>query len=298
MILSVDYNICLSGKVHCVTDYNSVILPSTEKPLTVGLDPSTRCTGIAVTAGLDKVLMLGEVVNVYGVPKQQYLATLSRILSLLLREANVERIVFAEPYGGNVYLTLQEVNTFLKTNLRLKGDFPIVSIKDNVARRYFFDLVDSSRKGKMKRAYVKEAIMRASLEIDPRYSSFVPYCSSKDYDAFDALAICLGYLKANEPIGGVPRINTTMRYHRTPKYSVSVIKDTAVLARDYPGIPVLEYNTEFSIEENASRGIADRDEFIAVIPRGLESLILSWEYGVWLKQDEYFLLYSKRRRKS
>ena len=281
-------------------DLFSVILPR-DKTYDIGLDQSSSCTGIAIRSIDGDLEMIVDVRN-NSFNKNTFYRELKGVLRKLVNGRNIRLVVCEDPipakgkkYASTVLLELRgQISAWMEEI----PEFNQASFNSLYPQSWKSLIVDKS-KGKH-RSNDKECIASDICDIVPRFRKYKNIYASKDYDAFDAFGILLGYIRYAYTEAGVPKIcgKIEKRHRAFVGYRYVPITDIqdGTLNKFFGETLSLfnpqyrEYNTRYSKYENIRMATSNLDCSFTIMPdKVLDSL--KWEYDLEPQSDHVLVAY-------
>lgn len=281
-------------------DLFSVVLPR-NKVYDVGLDQSSSCTGIAIISTDNDLEMIVDVRN-NSFNKDTFYRELKGVLRKLVYERNIRLVVCEDPVPakGKKYAStvLLELRGRISSWMEEIPEFNQASFNSLYPQSWKSLVVDKS-KGKH-RSNDKECIASDICDIVPGFRKYKNIYATKDYDAFDAFGILLGYRRYAYTEAGVPKIcGKIEKMHRAfVGYRYVPITDiqNGTLNKffgetyKYFNPQYREYNTRYSKYENIRMATSNLDCSFTIMPdKVLDSL--KWEYDLEPQSDHVLVAY-------
>lgn len=272
----------INGKVYKKTGIDTII-PELNIPVLIGVDQSTKQTGICITTLSGKILLVLDIIN-YGLDSSElYTAMLDMWVENNFNNLIIEKIIYEEVdhNAPQMYVRrkLQAVaDIFNKFKYRYKGSgkMDVCCINNLTWKKHF--LADDKYKGRRRKTQdVKLAVQE---EVCSRFPELIRYQSyNLNHDSCDAVGIVMGFLDEcfiDRDITKL-KINTTMKNNPKRKYYKKYVDTATEKLNVNSNCIQAYYNKDLTLEENCLRALNYHPEGMILIPTTMKDIML-WKF--------------------
>lgn len=285
----------------------SLALPKSYSYL-VAIDQSTTCTGIYIQDVNDTINFICDFQRMEDVG--QYTERLLLFLRKLLKDRQVSLFVYeALPTGAMPNIVLEKLHRqisgwrktdpmFANFTNRTFDDIPPGIWKSHVYLGPSKDIANAFN--------TKSQIAAHICEQKPNLLPFLQEIKSKDYDAFDACGIMLGYLREHfmsgtynpleRRIGGQTKFYddvycavAKLKYINKDLLFEDIAQDLAFLGEE--SIPFVFWNDKYSFIENIRKALSYEDFVVTLVKDSRVKISLQYRYGLTLGEGEELYIF-------
>jgi len=274
----------------------------TDKPLNIGIDQSSTCSGLYIQA--EDLKYMTELPRGY-MSVSTYKRALIAQLKTLLRGKEISHFIY-EQHGAHItplHSTINEITDVLKsyTKNRMFSNVKVKGILPTVWRKGFLDKTEY--KNQFKREFVKNACYQEVVKCEPEMEKFKRF-SSEGLDGFEAYGIINGYLNLNYDETGMRVVNTSMLFRNGRRLQYTIYKTTKeVLDRDIENLiknrgdsntGILKANRELLLENSINRVVGEYSTAIIIYEKHSEFCRFVFELDEVHNQGDMYLVFVKR----
>lgn len=280
----------------------------------VGIDQSTTCTGIYIQDVNDTINFICDFQRVedVGIFTEKLLVFLKK----LLRDREVVQFVYeALPTGAKPNLVLEKLHKqisgwrtsdpiFSNLNPMTFDDIPPGMWKSHVYLGPTSEVANAFN--------TKSQIAAHICEQKPNLLPFLGEIKSKDYDAFDACGIVMGYLREHflngrydmreRRIGGQTKFYddvfcaaAKIGFVDMDGFLADAEQDLLPLTMNEK-IPFLYWNEKYSFVENVRKALSYGSKAVTLVEDERVRLSLQFRYGIFLREREKLYLFVSKSR--
>lgn len=287
----------VSGVITCTSPER--VIPVSQSPLNklsirlntnctwdIGIDQSTRCTGICVQSTDGRFQILFDAHRDGAMLGKDFYKDLFNFLKRLVCGQNVRLVVLERPAPKAMYASrvLEELKGHVEEWLNQIPELEDAKSDALFPQTWKSYVVDKS-KGK-NRANDKWAISADLCDRFPLLSDYREHYPYTDYDSFDACGILNGYLSYAYTQSGDEKIHGIKEKRHVSLVGYKWVNKAAV--QDVLGdfdqyflnkIKILVYNRNFNLHDNIRMASSNYKASMTVLPRG-ELDQFMWKYGI------------------
>lgn len=275
----------------------------------VGFDPASRYSGIALLAKDKSFVILLDCKRDVNQLKEQYYEDLYLLLKRLVAGKKVERLVNEKPFTKGKYARASEVLLTLRGKIEIwakmipefaESEFAQINVNAWKSR------VLDKTKGK-NRFNAQGAVADDLCDAFPALLPYRNMLQGGDLDSFDALGAIIGYdLYAYSGTGSERICGEKERSHksfvgylwwRIEEFTPENIRN--FFGEAYPIFKprVLDYNEEYSLNENVMMASTKYDAVMTILPES-QLQPLQWKFGEdFTDENKVMLMFVFRRGK-
>lgn len=289
------------SEIRCVPEYQFSLTLNKDCVYDIGIDQSSSCTGIAIISTDKRIRIIMDCMRDTG-DREEFYRQLYRILKNLVHGQKIRHVVCETPppVQGKQYTS----RILLELLGRLSAWIEEIPELRNAEFGKIFPqswkpfVVDTSKgKGRDK---IKACIAEDICDILPEFDTYRERHVSRDYDAFDACGILLGYLAYSYDASGYRMISGVQEKRHTSfvgyRYiSIDELKEKGAVS--FMGLAVKEANPIFlSYNEryNKFNNIRMASSNNVACYTFLEDKYLDelkWQYDLEPKDDYVLIMY-------